>query len=233
MRATLAANPAACTLAYWHYPLFSSGPERQPCARCATSGAFCRRGRRRRAVRARSPLRAFCAAGRQWPRRSAAAASDSSWLEREAPTCTARGSIQPNSEAISSTFGVLKLTLKADQLPVAVRTDSRQVPSPISASANATWRQPHRQGRSATDRIHRCPVSLSTWTVPPLVRSPGLTPAQRPAEPAPTATTATASRNLSDSACVRAITCTRSPHRGVVGIDAERARFEDTSRAAG
>ena len=41
------------------------------------------------------------------------AASGSSSSEREAPTCTARESIQPNSEVISSTFGVLKLTLKA------------------------------------------------------------------------------------------------------------------------
>jgi hypothetical protein len=26
LRDTLSANPAPCTLAYWHYPLFSSGP---------------------------------------------------------------------------------------------------------------------------------------------------------------------------------------------------------------
>ena len=74
LRSDLAAHPSTCTLAYWHHPLFSSGPAWQhPVHGCDLAGPL-RRACRGRAERARSSLRALRSAVRE--RRSRARTRD-------------------------------------------------------------------------------------------------------------------------------------------------------------
>ena len=112
VRATLASNPAPCTLAYWHHPLFSSGPNgdnavmrdiwtilQQAGADVVVTGhdhlyeRFAPQDAAGRAD-ARRGLREFVAG--------------TGGAHLYAPKA-----IKPNSEVISSTHGVLKLALKA------------------------------------------------------------------------------------------------------------------------
>jgi 3',5'-cyclic AMP phosphodiesterase CpdA len=89
VRATLAASPAACTLAYWHHPRFSSGPNgdnavmrdiwtilQQGGAEVVVTGTIISTSASRRRTRLVDPIRS-------------AACGSSSW-EREARTSIAR-----------------------------------------------------------------------------------------------------------------------------------------------
>jgi hypothetical protein len=112
VRETLASNPTPCTLAYWHYPLFSSGPNgdngamRDIWSILQQAGADVVLSAHDHLYERFAPQDA---AGRFDPRRGI----------REFVVGTggahlyAPRAIRPNSEVISSTFGVLKLTLKA------------------------------------------------------------------------------------------------------------------------
>jgi acid phosphatase type 7 len=111
VRATLASNPTSCTLAYWHHPLFSSGPNgdnavmRDIWSILQQAGADV-------VISAHDHLYERFApqdvSGRADPRQGL----------REFVVGTGGAhlyspkAIRPNSEVISSTFGVLKLTLK-------------------------------------------------------------------------------------------------------------------------
>src|SRR6185503_17019140 len=110
VRDTLAANPTPCTLAYWHYPLFSSGPNgdngamREIWSILQQAGADVVLSGHDHLYERFAPQDA---SGRFDPRRGI----------REFVVGTggahlyAPRAVRPNSEAISSTFGVLKLTL--------------------------------------------------------------------------------------------------------------------------
>ena len=112
VRATLSANPAPCTLAYWHHPLFSSGPNGDNAAMRDIWTILQQAGADVVLVGHDHLYERFApqdAGGRADPRRGL----------REFVVGTGGAhlynpkAIRPNSEVISSTFGVLKLTLKA------------------------------------------------------------------------------------------------------------------------
>jgi 3',5'-cyclic AMP phosphodiesterase CpdA len=112
VRATLAANPASCTLAYWHHPLFSSGPNGDTAVMREIWNILQQAGADVVLAGHDHLYERFApqdAAGRADPRRGI----------REFVVGTGGAhlyspkAIRPNSEVISSTFGVLKLTLKA------------------------------------------------------------------------------------------------------------------------
>jgi acid phosphatase type 7 len=113
VRATMAANPTSCTLAYWHHPLFSSGPNGDT-AVMRDIWSILQQGGADVVVTAHDHLyERFApqdAGGRADPQRGL----------REFVVGTggahlyAPKAIRPNSEVISSTHGVLKLTLKAE-----------------------------------------------------------------------------------------------------------------------
>ena len=113
VRTTLAANPTACTLAYWHHPLFSSGPNGDT-AVMRDIWSILQQGGADVVITAHDHLyERFApqdAGGRADPRRGL----------REFVVGTGGAhlyspkAIRPNSEVISSTHGVLKLTLKAE-----------------------------------------------------------------------------------------------------------------------
>lgn len=112
VRATLASNPTACTLAYWHHPVFSSGPNsnakvmRDIWSILQQGGADVVLSSHDHLYERFAPQDA---AGRADPRNGL----------REFVVGTGGAhlysprTLQPNSEVISSTHGVLKLTLKA------------------------------------------------------------------------------------------------------------------------
>ena len=119
--------PDACTLAYWHHPLFSSGAHgndavdaarsgrrsttRAPTS-CSTGTTTSTSGSHRRTRPAR-PTRA------RHPRSSSSGPA--------AAVTTPLQNVQPNSEVrCSDTFGVLKLTLHDDGLRLGVPSRGRQ-----------------------------------------------------------------------------------------------------------
>jgi adhesin HecA-like repeat protein len=112
VRATLASNPTPCTLAYWHHPLFSSGPN-------SNSGAMRDMWRILQEGGADVVLSghdhlyerftAQDAIGRADPRHGLRAfVVGTGGAHLYAPRAR-----QPNSEVIASIHGVLKMTLKA------------------------------------------------------------------------------------------------------------------------
>jgi len=112
LRADLAAHPAACTLAYWHQPRFSSA---QPAAVGATAALW----RALYAARAEIILNAHRHNYERFaPQTPAGAASPDRGI-REFVVGTGGEeldgftTVAPNSEVRSSTFGVLKLTLRS------------------------------------------------------------------------------------------------------------------------
>ena len=113
VRATLASNPTTCTLAYWHHPLFSSGPNGNN-ARMRDIWSILQQGGADVVVTSHDHLyERFApqdATGRPDPRRGLREfVAGTGGAHLYAPRA-----IQPNSEVISSTHGVLKLTLKRD-----------------------------------------------------------------------------------------------------------------------
>jgi hypothetical protein len=113
VRATLASNPTACTLAYWHYPVFSSGPN-------GNNGAMRDIWRILQQGGADVVLTAHDHLYERFAPQDAGGRSDPRRGLRQFVVGTGGGhlyspkAIRPNSEVISSTFGVLKLTLKAE-----------------------------------------------------------------------------------------------------------------------
>ena len=112
VRATLTANPTSCTLAYWHHPLFSSGPNGNNAVMRDIWNILQQAGADVVLVGHDHLYERFApqdATGRADPRRGMRAfVVGTGGAHLYAPKA-----IQPNSEVISSTFGVLKLTLKA------------------------------------------------------------------------------------------------------------------------
>jgi 3',5'-cyclic AMP phosphodiesterase CpdA len=113
VRATLAANPTPCTLAYWHHPLFSSGPNGDT-AVMREIWTILQQGGADVVVAAHDHLyERFApqdATGRPDPRRGLREfVVGTGGAHLYAPKAT-----RPNSEVISSTHGVLKLTLKPE-----------------------------------------------------------------------------------------------------------------------
>jgi 3',5'-cyclic AMP phosphodiesterase CpdA len=112
VRATLAANPTACTLAYWHHPLFSSGPNGDN-AVMRDIWTILQHGGADVVVTGHDHLY------ERFAPQDAGGRADSRRGLREFVVGTGGAhlyspkAIRPNSEVISSTFGVLKLTLKA------------------------------------------------------------------------------------------------------------------------
>ena len=118
----------ACTLAYWHHPRFSSGHDGNDARHAAALAGALRRRRRRRARRATTTTTS--ASRPQDPdaaRSTRRAASASSSSAPAATTTTRLRHAAPNSEVRRhDTFGVLRLTLHADELRLAVRARGRQ-----------------------------------------------------------------------------------------------------------
>lgn len=112
VRATLASNPTACTLAYWHHPLFSSGPN-------SNAGVMREMWSILQQGGADVVLSAHDHLYERFAPQDAAGRADSRSGLREFVVGTGGAHlysprvIQPNSEVIGSTHGVLKLTLKA------------------------------------------------------------------------------------------------------------------------
>ena len=111
LAADLAADDARCTLAYMHYPRFSSGQHGNSSSLDVLWELMDRRGRRPRAERARPRLRAVRPSRRHPAARPPRASGRSSW----APAARASASSprrQPGSEVrIADTLGVLRLAL--------------------------------------------------------------------------------------------------------------------------
>jgi 3',5'-cyclic AMP phosphodiesterase CpdA len=111
VRQTLASNPTACTLAYWHHPLFSSGPNANT-AVMRDIWTILQQGGADVVLAAHDHLY------ERFAPQDASGRADRNGL-REFVVGTggahlyAPRAIQPNSEIISGTHGVLKLTLKA------------------------------------------------------------------------------------------------------------------------
>jgi acid phosphatase type 7 len=112
VRATLASNPAPCALAYWHHPVFSSGPNGSS-AVMRDIWTILQQGGADVVVSAHDHLyERFApqdAAGRADPRGLREFVAGTGGAHLYAPKAIIR-----NSEVISSTHGVLKLTLKAE-----------------------------------------------------------------------------------------------------------------------
>lgn len=112
LRRELAANPSACTLAYWHHPLFSSGPNGDT-AVMREIWTILQQGGADVVVSGHDHLyERFApqdAGGRANPRGLREFVAGTGGAHLYAPR-----SIRPNSEVISSTHGVLKLTLKPE-----------------------------------------------------------------------------------------------------------------------
>jgi 3',5'-cyclic AMP phosphodiesterase CpdA len=112
VRATLASNPAPCTLAYWHHPLFSSGPNGDT-AVMREIWTILQQGGADVVVSGHDHLyERFApqdAGGRANPRGLREFVAGTGGAHLYAPKA-----IRPNSEVISSTHGVLKLTLKPE-----------------------------------------------------------------------------------------------------------------------
>jgi len=111
VRSTLAANPTACTLAYWHHPLFSSGPNANTAVMRDIWGILQEGG-------ADVVLSGHDHLYERFAPQDAAGRADRRGL-REFVVGTGGAhlyspkAVQANSEVIGSTHGVLKLTLKA------------------------------------------------------------------------------------------------------------------------
>jgi 3',5'-cyclic AMP phosphodiesterase CpdA len=112
VRATLASNPTSCTLAYWHYPVFSSGPN-------GNNGAMRDIWRILQDEGADVVLSGHDHIYERFAPQDASGRADPRRGLRQFVVGTGGAhlysprAIQQNSEVISSTFGVLKLTLKA------------------------------------------------------------------------------------------------------------------------
>jgi acid phosphatase type 7 len=111
VRATLASNPTSCTLAYWHYPVFSSGPNGNNAA-MRDIWRILQEGGADVVLSGHDHLYerfvAQDALGRADPRRGLRSfVVGTGGAHLYAPRVR-----QPNSEVIASIFGVLKLTLK-------------------------------------------------------------------------------------------------------------------------
>jgi calcineurin-like phosphoesterase family protein len=113
VRATLASNPASCTLAYWHHPVFSSGPNgdnaqmRDMWRILQHAGADVVISAHDHLYERFAPQDAGGRADPQHGIRQFIVGTGGSHLY-------AQKTLRANSEVISSTHGVLKLTLKAD-----------------------------------------------------------------------------------------------------------------------
>jgi acid phosphatase type 7 len=111
VRATLAANPTACTLAYWHHPLFSSGPNGNTAAMRDIWRILQQAG-------ADVVLTGHDHLYERFAPQDAEGRADPRHGVREFVVGTGGAhlygvkAVQPNSEVISSTHGVLRLTLK-------------------------------------------------------------------------------------------------------------------------
>jgi len=111
LRADLAAHPAACTLAYWHAPRFSS-------AQASDVGATAALWRALYAARAEVILNGHKHVYERFAPQTPAGAASSSRGIREFVVGTGGEelddftTVKPNSEARSKTFGVLRLTLR-------------------------------------------------------------------------------------------------------------------------
>lgn len=111
LRADLAAHPAACTLAYWHAPRFSSAQASNVAATAALWRALY-------AARAEVVLNGHKHVYERFAPQTPAGAANSSRGIREFVVGTGGEelddftSVKPNSEARSRTFGVLQLTLR-------------------------------------------------------------------------------------------------------------------------
>ena len=111
VRATLAANPTACTLAYWHHPLFSSGPNGDN-AVMRDIWTILQQGGADVVVTGHDHLY------ERFAPQDAGGRADLRRGLREFVVGTGGAhlyspkAVRPNSEVISSTHGVLKLTLK-------------------------------------------------------------------------------------------------------------------------
>ena len=78
LRTDLASSRARCTIAYWHHPLFTSGPNGDMPVDARALANSLRRARRNRDERARAHVRAVRAAGSRWPCRSGEGSGSSS-----------------------------------------------------------------------------------------------------------------------------------------------------------
>jgi Calcineurin-like phosphoesterase len=111
VRATLASNPVPCTLAYWHHPLFSSGPNgnnavmRDIWTILQQAGADVVVSAHDHLYERFAPQDAGGRADLRRGLREFVAGTGGAHLY-------GAKAIKPNSEVISSTYGVLKLTLK-------------------------------------------------------------------------------------------------------------------------
>jgi acid phosphatase type 7 len=112
VRATLASNPTACTLAYWHYPLFSSGPN-------GSIGTMRDIWRILQEGGADVVLSGHDHLYERFTAQDAMGRADPRHGLREFVVGTGGAHLyaprvrQPNSEVVASVHGVLKLTLKA------------------------------------------------------------------------------------------------------------------------
>lgn len=111
LRADLAAHPAACTLAYWHHPRFSSA---QPAPENATAALW----RALYAARAEIVLNGHAHVYERFAPQTPAGAASASRGIREFVVGTGGEdlhsftTVAPHSEVRSRTFGVLRLTLR-------------------------------------------------------------------------------------------------------------------------
>ena len=161
VRATLASNPTPCTLAYWHHPLFSSGPNgnhavmRDIWRILQEAGADVVLSGHDHLYERFAPQDAI---GRSDPRRGL----------REFVVGTGGAHLyaprvrQPNSEVIASIHGVLKLTLKPTSyewqfVPIPGKSVHR-----FRHGRMPGRRRPHGVGWPPLNGIHRCSASWST-----------------------------------------------------------------------
>ena len=115
-----------CTLALWHHPMVQLRSRRGVNDRPAALPGALRRRRRGAPDRPRPRLRALRADGRAQPTATPPAACASSSSARAARATTGSSFRQPNSEVRDdATFGVLKLTLRPERLPLGVRHGRR------------------------------------------------------------------------------------------------------------
>ena len=174
-----------CTMAVWHHPLFTSGPNGNERSHARHVGAARGEPRRGDPERSRSPLRALRAADRRRhaPIRSTAFASSPSGTGGAELYNFVRAA--PNSEERIMKFGVVRFTLQARASRLGVpRASTARSPTAASTPAARRLTRSTRRARAdgndiADDEIVFCTrPDCSRWA-PPSSRSRNRRPSRR------------------------------------------------------